>query len=154
MREQFGRVLSVGGMGESLPDADSFIDLDPAAKDRFGMPKARINTHLAEMEIRRTAFIAKTCREILTAAGVERLVQEYGSYDIFNATHVFGTCRMGENPADSVVDAECRSHRWRNLMVTDASVFPSSGGGEAPSLTIYANALRAARLVLERGIGS
>jgi choline dehydrogenase-like flavoprotein len=28
--------------------------------------------------------------------------------------------------------------------VTDASIFPSSGGGESPSLTIYANSLRAA----------
>jgi choline dehydrogenase-like flavoprotein len=51
---------------------------------------------------------------------------------------------MGADAEDSVVDASCRSHRWRNLLVVDASVFPSSGGGEAPSLTIYALALRAA----------
>jgi len=51
-----------------------------------------------------------------------------------------------------VVDAQCRSHRWRNLLITDASVFPSSGGGEAPSLTIYANALRACdRLAVDLG---
>jgi choline dehydrogenase-like flavoprotein len=36
-----------------------------------------------------------------------------------------------------------RSHRWRNLWVTDASVFSSTGGGEAPALTIHALALRA-----------
>ena len=38
-------------------------------------------------------------------------------------------------------------HRWRNLWITDASVFPSSGGGEAPSLTIHALALRTAERV-------
>jgi hypothetical protein len=37
-------------------------------------------------------------------------------------------------------------------MVTDCSVFPSSGGGESPSLTIYANSLRAAHFVKQHGI--
>jgi choline dehydrogenase-like flavoprotein len=51
---------------------------------------------------------------------------------------------MGNEPQSSVVDAFGRSHRWRNLWIADASVFPSSGGGEAPSLTIHALALRTA----------
>ena len=154
MREQFGRMLAVGGIGESLPDPGSFIDLDPAAKDPHGMPRARIHSHLAEMEIRRIAFMAKTSRAILQAAGVPKLAEEFGSYDLFNTTHVFGTCRMGEDPQTSVVDAHCRSHRWRNLLVTDASIFPSSGGGEAPSLSIYANSLRAAHYLKQQGLAA
>jgi choline dehydrogenase-like flavoprotein len=51
---------------------------------------------------------------------------------------------MGRDPAASVVDPHCRNHRWRNLFITDASVFPSSGGGESPSLTIEALAMRSA----------
>jgi choline dehydrogenase-like flavoprotein len=51
---------------------------------------------------------------------------------------------MGRDPEASVVDRYGRSHRWRNLFVTDASVFPTSGGGEAPSLTIEALAIRSA----------
>jgi choline dehydrogenase-like flavoprotein len=152
MREQFGRVLSVGGIGESLPNPGSYIDLDAEEKDAHGMPKARIHSRLAEMEIQRLAFIAKMCRQALEAAGVDKLVEEFGTYDMFNASHVFGTCRMGTDPATSVVDEYCRSHRWRNLLVTDASIFPSSGGGEAPSLTIYANSLRAAHYLKEQGI--
>ena len=152
MREQFGRVLSVGGIGESLPDPGSFIDLDLEEKDDFGQPKARIHSHLAEMELQRLKFMADTCRRILEAAGVEKLIEEYGNYDLFNSTHVFGTCRMGTDADTSVVDPYCRSHRWRNLMITDASIFPSSGGGEAPSISIYANSLRAAHYVKEQGI--
>jgi choline dehydrogenase-like flavoprotein len=152
MRAQFGRVLSVSGIGESLPDPGSFIDLDPEAKDDFGLPRARIHSHLAEMELNRISFMADTCRSILKAAGVEQLIEEYGNYDMFNSTHVFGTCRMGGDAKTSVVDPYCRSHRWRNLMITDASVFPSSGGGESPSLTIYANALRAAHHVKQHGL--
>ena len=144
MRESFGRVLSVAAIGESLPDAGSYVDLDPVARDAQGQPKARIHSRLAELELKRLAFMAGTARRMLKAAGVEQLIEEYGAADAFNATHVFGTCRMGTDPQRSVVDADCRSHRWRNLLVVDASVFPSSGGGEAPVLTIQALAVRAA----------
>ena len=119
MREQFGRVLSVGGIGESLPDPGSFIALDAKDKDKYGLPKARIHSHLADMELKRLRFMAQTCRKILEAAGVDKLVEEYGAYDMFNSTHVFGTCRMGIDPTQSVVDKNCRSHRWRNLMVVE-----------------------------------
>ena len=113
------------------------------------MPLARIHSHLDDMEIRRIEFMANKSREILIASGVEEMFEEFGSYDFFSSTHVFGTCRMGTDPEDSAVDAYCRSHRWKNLFVIDASVFPSSGGGEAPSLTIEAISLRAAARLRE-----
>jgi choline dehydrogenase-like flavoprotein len=42
------------------------------------------------------------------------------------AFHPQGTCRMGERPADAVVDSYGRHHGIRNLLVADASSFPSS----------------------------
>jgi len=57
---------------------------------------------------------------------------------------------MGDDPSDSVVNSECQSHDHPNLFITDASVFPSTGGGEAPSLTIQALAIRAADFIVER----
>ena len=150
MRENFGRVMSVISIGESLPNAKAFVDLDPERKDSNGMPLARIHSHLEEGEIRRLAFMAETAREILKASGAEAPFEEYGTYDVFRATHVFGTCRMGADASVSVVDPTGRSHRWRNLYVADASVFPSSGGGEAPSLTIEALGIRTATHLRER----
>jgi len=144
LRKAFGRALSIGAIGENLPNTGSFVDLDPDEKDAAGLPVARIHSHLDATECRRLEFMAKTCREILHAAGVEEIFEEYGNYDNFNTTHVFGTCRMGADAHQSVVDRYCRSHRWRNLFVVDASVFPSSGGGESPSLTIEALAIRSA----------
>jgi choline dehydrogenase-like flavoprotein len=91
--------------------------------------------------------MATKCRELLAACNATEIIESSTTWDSFNSTHVFGTCRMGVDPASSVVDPNLRSHRWRNLWITDASVFPSSGGGESPSLTIEALALRtAARL--------
>jgi len=57
--------------------------------------------------------------------------------------HACGTCRFGNSPADSVLDAQNRLHEVDNVWVLDASFFPSSGGTN-PSLTIAANALRVA----------
>jgi len=143
MRNSFGHVLSVGAVGEFLPNAGTYIDLDPVARDAHGRPLARIHSRIDAHELRRLAFMAEKCREILQVAGTAKPFEEFGTYDTFNATHVFGTCRMGNEPRSSVVNQNCRSHRWRNLFVVDASVFPSSGGGESPSLTIEALAIRA-----------
>ena len=150
MRDTFGRVLTIASVGECLPSAGSFVDLDPERRDRRGLPLARIHSRLGEMEIRRLAFMADKAREILSASGSNDLVHEYGTYDTFNSSHVFGTCRMGPDPQTSVVDPDCRSHRWRNLFVVDASVFPSSGGGASPSLTIEALGIRAGAHIASR----
>jgi choline dehydrogenase-like flavoprotein len=91
--------------------------------------------------------MSSKCREILQASDAFEIVECLTTWDIFNSTHVFGTCRMGADPATSVTNAKLRSHRWRNLWITDASVFPSSGGGEAPALTIQALALRTAATI-------
>lgn len=138
----------MGAIGENLPSPRAFIDLDPETRDRNGQPLARIHSHLEDTEFERRAFMAKTARAILEASGVGERIEEFGSYDSFRSTHVFGTCRMGDDAESSVVDRFGKSHRWRNLFIADASVFPSSGGGESPSLTIEALALRTAEHVV------
>ena len=55
-----------------------------------------------------------------------------------------GTCRMGDDPATSVVDPWQRFHDVENMVCTDSSVFPTSTG-YGPTLTIVALALRACR---------
>ncbi|CAK6699440.1 GMC family oxidoreductase [Synechococcus sp. BA-124 BA4] len=57
--------------------------------------------------------------------------------------HACGTCRMGDDPAHSVVDRDGRVHGLANLTIADASVFPSCPM-VSPGLTVIANALRMA----------
>jgi choline dehydrogenase-like flavoprotein len=144
LRSSFGSALTVGATGEFLPNESTFVDLDPVEKDRLGLALPRIHSSLGPENIKRLHFMAEKSRQLLKAAGGETVSEEIGAWDNFSATHVFGTCRMGADSQNSVVNADCRSHEHANLYITDASVFPSSGGGEAPSLTIHALAARAA----------
>jgi choline dehydrogenase-like flavoprotein len=152
VRASFGSVLSVGAIGEFLPNEKTFVDLDPQKKDRFGIALPRLHSHLSSHEIKRLKFMASQSRRLLKEAGATDLVEEFGAWDHFSATHVFGTCRMGNESRTSVVDANCRSHDHPNLYITDASVFPSSGGGESPSLTIHALATRAADAIVNGAV--
>ncbi|MEX1662727.1 GMC family oxidoreductase [Thioclava sp. 15-R06ZXC-3] len=143
LRESFGSALAVGAVGRVVPDARSGIDLDPLQRDAHGLPVARISSVLTEQSVTRLRQMAKAARAVLAEAGAV-LVEEAGSRDSFTATHVFGTARMGSDRTTSVADPLGRAHDHPNLWIADASTFPTSGGGEAPSLTIMALALRAA----------
>lgn len=62
--------------------------------------------------------------------------------------HACGTCRMGKNSENSVVNSLGQTHDIKNLWIVDASIFPSSASIN-PSLTIAANALRSAEWALK-----
>ena len=66
--------------------------------------------------------------------------------------HQNGTCRMGDDPATSVLDARCKAHELDNLYVVDASCFVSASAVN-PSLTIIANALRVAEHIIVDRLG-
>ena len=91
MKDQFGRMLFIHSIGEFLPNRGSYIALDPERKGAAGLPLARIHSHLEEGDLGRLDFMARKCREILQAAGVEKPLEATSSYDFFSASHVFGT---------------------------------------------------------------
>jgi len=149
VEEWFGHAVAVAGIAEFLPNKDTFVKLSATEKDEFGLPLAEIQSFLGESELKLIDFMARTSKGVLEASGAKDLVEQFSSYDFFSASHVFGTCRMGDDPSESVVGRDMRVHGIENLLITDASVFPSSGGGDAPSLTIEALSLRAADLLVQ-----
>jgi choline dehydrogenase len=62
--------------------------------------------------------------------------------------HPVATCRMGPDPATSVVDARLRVHELQGLRVVDCSIFPNIVTGNTNAAAI-ATAWRAAQLVLQ-----
>ncbi|GAA0789202.1 GMC oxidoreductase [Marinobacterium sediminicola] len=154
MRQQFGKALSISAIGAAMPNARTFVDLDPEKKDAFGKPLARIHHHLPDTELERLGQMQASCRQVLQLCGASGMIEEYGSYDFLNSTHTLGTCRMGLSPKDSVTSPEGQFHGIDNLYISDASLFTNSGNGEAPSLTIEALALRNAERLANRQLSS
>ncbi|MCC6640982.1 MAG: GMC family oxidoreductase [Deltaproteobacteria bacterium] len=69
----------------------------------------------------------------------------------FAAPHPAGACRMGRDPATSVVKSTGETHEVANLYVADPSVFPTAVSVD-PSETIMAFSHVLADRVLQRGV--
>ena len=95
---------------------------------------------------RRLSLLRKRIAADFKPWPISRLSQAENNQRI---AHVCGTCRFGDDPSTSVLNAQNRTHDLENLYVVDASFFPSSGGIN-PALTIAANALRVAGAIVEQ----
>jgi choline dehydrogenase-like flavoprotein len=98
----------------------------------------RIDVDLQPHELERNDKAVQFSKEVLLAAGAKRIC-----WTGIASTHVQGTCRMGDDPARSVVDRNGESHDVKRLFVGDASLVPRTLSVN-PSLTIMALATRLA----------
>jgi len=80
---------------------------------------------------------------------VPRDVYMKNDVPVAGCAHQAGTVRFGNDPTDSVLDADCKAHELDNLYVVDTSFFPSIGAVN-PALTAMANALRVGDHLLAR----
>jgi choline dehydrogenase-like flavoprotein len=124
-------------VGETLPQERNRVTLADE-KDQYGLPIARVTWSYCDNDRRLIAHALRFMSDALGAAGATRLWEQTE-----DTCHLNGTARMGDNPATSVVNADCRSWDIPNLWICDGSVFPTVGGVN-PSLTIQAIACRTA----------
>jgi choline dehydrogenase-like flavoprotein len=80
---------------------------------------------------------------------VSRFAYLKNEIPVAGVAHQAGTARFGTDPADSVLNTDCRAHELDNLYVVDTSIFPSIGAVN-PALTAMANALRVGDHLLAR----
>jgi len=138
----FTRNMAVTTATTSLPMLRNNITLDPDNRDGFGRPALRVTYADHPDDLAMTAFLQEKALAVLDAAGAERTWHsEIGEESV--GAHLLGTCRMGNDPATSVVDKWHRSHDIANLFICDGSSMVTSGRGQ-PTLTIQALAFRAA----------
>jgi choline dehydrogenase-like flavoprotein len=146
MRENYGRVTRVTGPVQEIPSPDARVTLDPAVRDRWGMPVARLSGTTHPETVRTAEFMHARTAEWLRAAGATQLWGKPPRLRISGGQHQAGTCRMGDDPQTSVVDRNCRVHGYDNLYIADGSVHVTNGGFN-PVLTILALAFRTAEQV-------
>ncbi|WP_250536997.1 GMC family oxidoreductase [Caballeronia sp. AZ10_KS36] len=124
-------------VGETMPQERNRVTLADE-KDQYGLPIARVTHSWCENDRRLIEHSLRFMNLALEAAGARDTWPETD-----DTAHLNGTARMGDDPAKSVVNADCRSWDIDNLWICDGSVFPTVGGVN-PSLTIQAIALRTA----------
>ena len=139
---EFTRSMVLLGHGTSLPLESNSISLDPELKDAWGLPAIRTTYRDHPDDLANARFLQERSAEILDAAGALR-VNKSPVTESTNSVHLLGTCRMGNDPAHSVIDRFHRSHDIRNLFLCDGSSLVTSGRGQ-PTMTIQALAFRAA----------
>ena len=126
---------------EDLPEECNCVALDPDLTDSDGIPAPKISYRVGENTWAQIRHGEERAREVLLAAGAKRVLPK-GSEDVWwrAGWHQMGTCRMGSDPAASVVNGWGRSHDVRNLFIVDGSIFVTSGAVN-PTSTIQALAL-------------
>ncbi|UVK40227.1 GMC family oxidoreductase [Mesorhizobium sp. AR10] len=130
----FGSAKIFSGIIEDLPYRDNRVLLDPEDPERIRFTY----NYAPELQERRRLY-----RRIVKRSLVGHRTMWLRFEPHLDLAHCCGTLRFGNDPAESVLDRDCRVHGVSNLYVADASFMPTSLGIN-PSLTIAANALRVA----------
>lgn len=141
MKEIFGHVVGVASDGEQLPAESNQITLDHSVRDHRSLPVPHIANRPGKNDTAMIAAMSKSHAHILEAAGATEI--SVHPCVAGGSSHYLGTCRMGKEPATSVVDPWCRTHDVSNLFIGDGSVFVTSAAVN-PALTISALATRTA----------
>jgi choline dehydrogenase-like flavoprotein len=124
-----------------LPTDNCFVSIDTGVRDKWQSPVARVRIGYHEHDLKVGRYINERALQVLEAMGARNVRSSVSGSPPQNL--VAGGCRFGDNPATSVLDADCRAHDVDNLYVTDGSFMPT--GGSVPyTWTIYANAFRVA----------
>jgi choline dehydrogenase-like flavoprotein len=142
--DEYERTMEVRLTADDLPMPDNRVDLDPTFVDEFGFPVARITRNVGQHEWRMFETVKSQMESIFDPvksnldSGSPRVSPHVAD---LVGDHQMGTCRMGDDPASSVVNRWCRLHDAENVFVVDSSFMPT-GLGLNPMVSVVANALR------------
>ncbi|MBM3139482.1 MAG: hypothetical protein FJZ92_04515 [Chloroflexi bacterium] len=134
--EKYPHFAVLGSESECLPYPENRVELADEV-DEFDVPRPKVPCSFGENERALRAEEQRRGRAVLEAAGAEEIFVSEGT------DHALGGCRIGDDPADSVVDENLKAHDHPNLYICDASVFATSAGAQ-PSQTIMTLAARLA----------
>ena len=161
IRESYGgRTIGLSGRGSMIPNEHSYCEIDPDAKDKWGIPVLRFHWRWSDHEINQVRHMRESFRAILESLGGTIAAgrggaasQSAGAPPVMGAgggiIHEVGCVRMGDDPRASVLNRFCQAHDVRNLFVADGGPFVSHAD-KNPTHTIIALAWRTAEYLAEQ----
>ena len=129
-----------------IPNEDSYCEIDPERKDKWGIPVLRFHWKWSDHEKKQAVHMQKTFAAIIESMGgkvignvetdPEKAIMGGGTI-----IHEVGTTCMGSDPSKSVLNQYCQAWEVPNLFVTDGGPF-ASNADKNPTLSIMAIAMR------------
>lgn len=137
----FNHSFALSICSDDLPEESNRLELNSTRTDSDGLPGVRVSYSIGENTRRSLDFGIDRATEAMHEAGaIESIVMPNIPDSGF---HLMGTCRMGSDPDNSVLNKWCESHDVSGLFVIDGSAFVTAAAVN-PTNTIQALALRAA----------
>jgi hypothetical protein len=143
-------IYSLQYHAEAEPKSENRVALADET-DRLGLPRVKVDLQFGDRDAQSVVRAHAVLDQALRNAGRGQLIywasQEQRARSVLDQAtdgyHQMGTTRMGGDPAQSVVDKNCRVHGLANLFIASSSVFPT-GGQANPTLLATALGLRLA----------
>ena len=153
-RRYYGSFVGLACRGEMIPNENSFAELDPSVKDKWGVPVLRWHWKWTDHELNMAMHAERTFAEIIEGMGGKvRGTPAKTGLDIIraggNVKHEVGGARMGESRKDSVCNKWSQTWDVDNLFLCDAAPF-ASNADKNPTLSIMALSWRCADHIIER----
>lgn len=143
IRDRASRFMNISTMSETLPNPNNRVQPNPAFKDSIGLPGIKVDYHLDGYVRGMRDQAQHDFANFMGAFNGEMIDPPTGWRNQF---HIMGTVLMGDDPRNSVVDGNCRTHDHENLFLCTTGVMPTSATVN-PTLTGIALSIRAAHLI-------
>lgn len=143
---EISRMIRLSFSTEMLPGRDNRVQVSDKLDDALKLPRPLITFGVDEYSkggLTAGFEASKAIFELMHAelAEAKAPVQPDGTLNWNTAAHIMGTCIMGKDAKDSVVDGYGRCHDHENLFIAGSSVF-ATGATANPTLTLAAITLR------------
>ena len=144
---RYNHTAHIAIITEDLPEAKNRVTLIDDDYQDNKLPGAKITYELSDNTKKMLNHGLDNGRKLLKESGAIK-TSGYGPVK-FTGWHTLGTCRMGNNPNNSVVNKEGKTHSFDNLFIVDASIFPTSSCVN-PASTIQALALYISESIISK----
>jgi choline dehydrogenase-like flavoprotein len=146
IRRMAGCTADVVLAHEVLPDPDNRLTLS-TRKDWLGLPRPAIHYDVGD-------YTRRSAENYSLPIG-RRIAEAMGATDIkispkfAQSKHIMGGTIMGLDPANSVVDAECRAYDHQNLFLPGGGAMASTACGNS-TISMAALGLKAADAIVRQ----
>ncbi|WP_295794008.1 GMC family oxidoreductase [Mucilaginibacter sp.] len=129
--------------GETVPKITNHVRLSDDQKDQWGIPLLITSVEYDANDERMVKDFLTQSKEMLEKAGCTNVSTYENNQAPGLDIHEMGGCRMGKDPATSLLNEWNQLHLCKNVFVTDGACMTSTGN-QSPSILYMALTARAA----------